>query len=113
MDLFDALMTCAIVPHHPFGVSFLEEYLRRLDMPDRDAVWSRYLYLAYSSEGPLDRLLDWAEKHPERAAALDSGHSFGVRRCVGLVPDCLPSLCSGSGHKGSGRGADQQDPAGM
>ena len=86
VDLFDALMTCAIVPHHPFGASFLEEHLRRLDMPDRDAVWSRYLYLAYSSEGPLDRLLDWAEKHPERAAALDQDTASA---CAAVLAWCL------------------------
>lgn len=86
MDLFDALMTCAIVPHHPLGASFLDDYLRRLDMPDRDAVWSRYLYLAYSSEGPLDRLLDWAEKRPDRAAALDQDTASA---CSAVLAWCL------------------------
>lgn len=86
VDLFDALMACAIVPGHPLGASFLDDYLRRLDMPDRDAVWSRYLYLAYGSEGPLDLLLDWAEKHPDRAAVLDPDTASA---CSAVLAWCL------------------------
>ena len=71
VDAFDALVTCAIVPGHPLGATFLDEHLRQLSMPDRDAAWSRFLYLAYGTGGPVDRLLDWAEKHPGRTAALD------------------------------------------
>ena len=86
VDVFDALMACAIVPQHPLGAAFLEEHLRRLEMPDRDAVWSQYLYLAYGSEGPLDRLLDWAEKHPERAVALDHDTASA---CAAVLAWCL------------------------
>ena len=71
VDVFDALVTCALVPDHPLGSVFLDGHLRRLEMPDRDAVWSRYLYLAYSNAGPVNRLLDWAEKHPGRTAVPD------------------------------------------
>ena len=69
--IFDVLVTCAIVPGHPLGAAFLDEHLRRLSMPDRDAVWSRYLYLAYGTGGPVDRLLDWAEKHSGSKPAVD------------------------------------------
>ena len=86
VDVFDALMACATVPRHPLGAEFLDEHLRRLKMPDRDAVWSQYLYLAYNGEGPLDRLLDWAEKHPERAAALDHDTASV---CAAVLAWCL------------------------
>lgn len=63
-DIFDSLVTCALVPNHPLGSAFLDEHLRSLDMPDRDGVWSRYLHFAYSTTGPVKRLVDWAERHP-------------------------------------------------
>ena len=71
VDVFDALVTCATVPGHPLGAEFLDEHLRPLKMPDRDAVWSKYLYLAYGEGGPVDRLLDWAEKHLRSPAGPD------------------------------------------
>ena len=86
VGIFDALVACAIVPNHPLGAVFLDEHLRTLEMPDRDAVWSRYLYLAYGSEGPVDRLLDWAENHPGRAAALD--HATAAA-CATVLAWCL------------------------
>lgn len=86
VDVFDALMVCAVVPHHPLGSEFLDEYLRRLKMPDRDAVWSRYLYRAYGNKGPLDRLLDWTEKHPHRVAALDDETA---EACAVVLAWCL------------------------
>ncbi|WP_419923433.1 hypothetical protein [Candidatus Poriferisodalis sp.] len=70
VEAFDALMASAVVPHHPLG-AVLGEHLRDLAMPDRDAVWSQYLHRAYGRKGPLDRLLDWTEKHPKRVTALD------------------------------------------
>ena len=71
VDVFDALVTCATVPAHPLGAALLDEHLRHLNMPDRDAAWSRYLYLAYGERGPVDRLLDWAEKHSRSTASPD------------------------------------------
>ena len=67
--IFDALVTCALVPDHPVGAGFLDEQLRRFEMPHRDAVWSRYLHFAYSRGGPVDRLLDWAEQDPAYTSA--------------------------------------------
>ncbi len=59
--LLDALVTCATIPGHPIGVESLDDRLRRILMPDRDAVWSTYLHYTYGQDGPVDRLLDWAE----------------------------------------------------
>ena len=60
-QLLDALVTCATIPGHPFGAESLDNRLRRIPMPDRDAVWSTYLHYAYGQGGPVDRVLDWAE----------------------------------------------------
>ena len=71
LEEFDALVTCSMVPGHPLGSSFVDSWLRQLDMPDRDEVWSKYLFLAYGGGGPVDRLLDWAERQSRQSAALD------------------------------------------
>ena len=60
-QLLDALVTCATIPGHPLGAESLDCRLRRIPMPDRDAVWSTYLHYAYDQGGPVDRVLDWAE----------------------------------------------------
>ena len=60
-QLLDDLVTCATIPGHPFGAESLDNRLRRIPMPDRDAVWSTYLHDAYGQDGPIDRVLDWAE----------------------------------------------------
>ena len=86
VDVFDAIVACAVVPHHPLGATFLDEHLRHLDMADRDASWSQYLYLAYGQGGPLDRLLDWSEKHPERVAEL---HHDTAAACATVLAWCL------------------------
>ena len=86
VDVFDAVVACAVVPGHPLGAVFLDEHLRHLELPDRDASWSRYLYFAYGEDGPLDRLLDWAEKHPERVAEL---HHDTAAACATVLAWCL------------------------
>lgn len=86
VDIFDALVTCAIVPDHPLGSAFLDKHLRGLGMPDRDAAWSAYLYLAYSRSGPLNRLLDWAEKHSARSTGIDDGTA---QACSTVLAWCL------------------------
>ncbi|MYI36467.1 MAG: NACHT domain-containing protein, partial [Acidimicrobiaceae bacterium] len=66
--LIDSLVTCATIPKHPVGAESFDDRLRQLPMPDRDAVWSTYLHYAYDEDGPVDRLLDWAESlHPTDA----------------------------------------------
>ena len=60
-QLLDALVTCATIPGHPFGAESLDDRWRRIPMADRDADWSTHLHYAYGQDGPVDRLLDWAE----------------------------------------------------
>ena len=59
-DPLDALLTVSTIPEHPLNADFLDRRLRRDHMPDRDAWWSIYLHKARGSQGPVDRLLDWA-----------------------------------------------------
>ena len=56
----DALLAVSTVPGHPLNADFLDQRLRRDVMPDRDAWWSIYLHRAWGTQGPVDRLVDWA-----------------------------------------------------
>ena len=83
VEVFDALLTCSMVPGHPLGSGFIDDWLRQLDMPDRDAVWSKYFFLAYGGGGPVDRLLDWAEGRPRQSAALDDETAAACVKVLG------------------------------
>ena len=69
--LADSLVTCATIPGHPIGADSFDGRLRRIPMPDRDADWSTYLHYAYGEDGPVDRLLDWAESLSAADAEVD------------------------------------------
>lgn len=86
VGVHDAVVACALVPGHPLGSAFLDQHLRLLEMPDRDAAWSKYLYFAYGHSGPMDRLLDWAEKHPQRLPMLDAE---AAAACATVLAWCL------------------------
>ena len=59
-DPVDALLTVSTVPDHPFNADFLDQRLRMDIMPDRDSWWSTYLHRVWETQGPVDRLVDWA-----------------------------------------------------
>ena len=61
-EVFDVLLMIATVPGHPLNAHYLHELLKRWSMPDRDTRWSIYLHdaYAYGDDGPVHRLLDWA-----------------------------------------------------
>jgi len=61
-ETLDFLLTVAVLPEHPFNAKWLDRFLRKYAMPDRDAWWSTYLHHAYSSDqvGAIHRLVDWA-----------------------------------------------------
>jgi hypothetical protein len=54
------LLNLCGIPEHPLNASFLDQWLRGLSMPERDAVWTTYLHSAWSENGPVSRLIDWA-----------------------------------------------------
>ena len=60
VEAIDTLLTVSTIPDHPLNADFLDELLRKQSMPDRDAWWSTYLHHAWNTDGPVDRLVDWA-----------------------------------------------------
>jgi hypothetical protein len=60
VKVYDLMLTITAEPNHSFNARFLHQHLMRLDMPDRDQVWSIYLAQNYDQEGAIDRLLEWA-----------------------------------------------------
>ena len=59
-DPKDTLLTVSTIPGHPFNAEHLDKRLRSLSMPERDQWWSIYLHESWDTEGPVDRLVDWA-----------------------------------------------------
>jgi hypothetical protein len=59
-DTLNVLITVTTLPEHPFNALFLDQQLRKYNMPDRDAWWSIALHYAWNSDGAVDRLVDWA-----------------------------------------------------
>jgi hypothetical protein len=70
-DTLDVLLTVATLPEHPFNANFLDQWLRKHPMPDRDSWWSTYLHYAWGNHGAADRLVDWASSVPPSAAVDD------------------------------------------
>lgn len=60
VEAIDTLLTVSTIPDHPLNADFLDYLLRKQPMPDRDAWWSTYLHHAWNTDGPVDRLVDWA-----------------------------------------------------
>lgn len=61
-QVLETVLTVATVPKHPLNARFLDDWLRKNTMADRDAWWSTYLYYAWedSEPGAVKRLVDWA-----------------------------------------------------
>jgi hypothetical protein len=58
--LLDALLTVAANPRHPYNADFLDGWLRKHEMAERDAFWSIFLFEQFGAEGAVDRLVGWA-----------------------------------------------------
>ena len=61
-DPLETLLTVSAIPRHPFNAEFLYDRLRKFAMADRDAWWTTRIHHAWGSEGPVDRLVDWARQ---------------------------------------------------
>ena len=69
-DTLDVLLTVAMLPGHPLNARYLDQWLRKDTMPDRDVWWSVHLHRAYGTQGAVDSpgtapapavwLVDWA-----------------------------------------------------
>ncbi|MEG4007307.1 hypothetical protein QUA41_18310 [Microcoleus sp. Pol11C1] len=57
--VYNVLLTVATDPEHPLNAKSLHRHLINLRMPDRDAIWSIYLFDQYEQKGAVDRLLEW------------------------------------------------------
>lgn len=58
---FDALLTVAPIENHPYNATSLDNFLKRLSMPRRDAVWSAFLHYQNNENRSVDRILNWAK----------------------------------------------------
>jgi hypothetical protein len=59
-EFWDALLTIASIPDHPYNARLLHEHLMSQGLAERDAWWSIYLHNQYGENGAVDRLVDWA-----------------------------------------------------
>ena len=61
-DSLGILLMVSTIVEHPFNASFLDKYLARLSMPERDQCWSVYLHHSWRNQSPVDRLVGWAAR---------------------------------------------------
>lgn len=55
----------ACVPKHPLNAEWLHPILWRMNLPERDDIWSRELLWVYSDDiNPISRTIDWAWANP-------------------------------------------------
>jgi hypothetical protein len=59
-DTVDVLLTVATLPGHHLNAKYLNDVLRKYQMPDRDAWWSICLHRSYGEHNAVDRMIDWA-----------------------------------------------------
>lgn len=57
---WNALISLATAPGHPFNADHLHEQLSRMELAERDAWWSIFLHNHCSERGAIDRLVEWA-----------------------------------------------------
>ena len=59
-DFWNALITLATTPNHPFNADRLHKILSRFKLPVRDEWWSIFLYNEYGKKRAVNRLVEWA-----------------------------------------------------
>jgi hypothetical protein len=59
-EFFDAVLTIAAIPDHPFNARFLDRNLRARSLPERDQSWSIWIQEEEGQRGAVDRLVDWS-----------------------------------------------------
>ena len=60
MELLDSIICVTARPDHPYNADWLDKVLRPLEMADRDAWWSIYVFGKIKEEGNIYRLIEWA-----------------------------------------------------
>jgi hypothetical protein len=66
-DFWNALLTLATTPDHPFNADRLHAVLSRFDMADRDAWWSTYVHHEWGNKRAVDRLVEWAWEENDKS----------------------------------------------
>jgi len=56
----DILLTVATLPGHPLNAKYLNKYLKKYQMPARDALWSIYLHNGWREKSVVHRFVEWA-----------------------------------------------------
>lgn len=69
---FDALLTVAPIENHPYNATSLDNFLKRLSMPRRDAVWSAFLHYQNNENRSVDRILNWARTENAAMSVTDN-----------------------------------------
>lgn len=57
-ELISSLFDIAIIPNNPFNILFLTNLLNKLKIPNRDAIFSKYVIENYQNDGVIKVLID-------------------------------------------------------
>jgi hypothetical protein len=77
-NLFNAFLTVAPVPNHPFNADFLHSNLSKFTMPKRDSWWSTFLHYQFGQKGAVDRLVEWGWSDQDKSHINDES----IRLCA-------------------------------
>ncbi len=59
-QLFNAFLSVAPIPIHPFNSERLHQHLIKMSLPNRDKSWSVFLSDQYKQQSSVDRILAWS-----------------------------------------------------
>jgi len=58
-EFLNVLVALAPVPDHPLNADFLDSYLRRYPMAERDSFWTTFLHWEWAKGRSVERLIEW------------------------------------------------------
>lgn len=76
-QFFNALLTIASNPDHPYNADLLHEHLMKFELAERDSWWSIFLHYQYGEHGAVDRLIEWAWSSEDKSYINDDS----IRLC--------------------------------
>lgn len=68
---FDILLMIYSNEDHPFNAESLHSFLWKLELAERDQLWSIYLHNQYGYRGAVDRLIDWGLSNADKSYISD------------------------------------------
>jgi hypothetical protein len=65
----DILLIVSSNPQHKWNADYLNQHLRKFEMPERDAWWSIFLHAHYTNEehSAIHRIIDWAWSNSDKS----------------------------------------------